>query len=363
MESAHSRTRFGVFELDLEPVSCGSPGSFSSPPQPFKVLALLASRPAQLVTREKLREQIWGTDTFVDFEHGLNFAIKKIRDTLGDYPQTPRYIETLPRRGYRFIAPVDGAAAGSPHASATLCGGWRRALPWGVAALLIVALAAGTYFYFHRAPKLTEKDLIVLADFTNTTGDPVFDGTLRQGLSVQLEQTPFLKIVSGDQVAQTLKMMERPPDATVDASHGARSLPAQQRDGRNRRIDCRLRKSVCVGLNAVNCANGETLAREQVTAPGKERVLPALGGAASELRSELGESRASLKTYNVPLEQATTPSLEALGAYSQACRRPGRGISSLRSPLASRRYRPISPRGTRGRRHDNLWGLQRSRRP
>ena len=128
----------------------------------------------------------------MDFEHGLNFAIKKIRDTLGDDPETPRYIETLPRRGYRFIAPVDGATAGGPQAPATVSrAGWRRALPWGVAALLIVALAVGTYFYFHRTPKLTEEDAIVLADFTNTTGDPVFDGTLRQGLSVNSNRRRF----------------------------------------------------------------------------------------------------------------------------------------------------------------------------
>ncbi len=195
VESAHSRARFGVFELDLETGELRKSGVLLRlPPQPFKVLALLASRPAQLVTREELREQIWGSDTFVDFEHGLNFAIKKIRDTLGDDPETPRYIETLPRRGYRFIAAVNDATASVPQAPAIISrAGWRRALPWGVAALLIVALAVGTHFYFHRTPKLTEEDAIVVADFTNTTGDPVFDGTLRQGLSVELEQTPFLQ--------------------------------------------------------------------------------------------------------------------------------------------------------------------------
>ncbi len=276
-----------------------------------------------------------GSDTFVDFEHGLNFAIKKIRDTLGDDPETPRYIETLPRRGYRFIAPVDGATAGGPQAPAAVSpAGWRRALPWGVSALLIVALGVGTYFYFHRAPKLTEKDAIVLADFTNTTGDPVFDGTLRQGLSVQLEQTPFLKIVSGDVVAQELKMMEQPLDARLTPNL-AREVC--QRTNATVEIEgsiAALGSQYVLGLNAVNCATGETLAREQVTAASKERVLFALSAAASELRSKLGESRASLKTYNVPLEQATTSSLEALQAYSQGMQAfwkgdPPAAISSL----------------------------------
>jgi TolB-like protein/Flp pilus assembly protein TadD len=112
--SAQSRVRFGIFELDLQTGELRKSGVLLRlPPQPFKVLALLTSRPSQLVTREEIRDQIWGTDTFVDFEHGLNFVIKKIRDALGDDPETPRYIETLPRRGYRFIASVDGVPASS----------------------------------------------------------------------------------------------------------------------------------------------------------------------------------------------------------------------------------------------------------
>jgi len=113
-----SRVRFGAYELDLKTSELRKSGVLLRlPPQPFRVLALLASRPSELVTREELRDRIWGADTFVDFEHGLNFAIKKIRDTLGDDAETPRYIETLPRRGYRFIAPVDALSpslAGQP---------------------------------------------------------------------------------------------------------------------------------------------------------------------------------------------------------------------------------------------------------
>src|SRR3974377_1522646 len=106
--SVNSRMRFGVFEVDPQAGEVRqSGGLLPLPPQPFKVLTLLASRPAELVRREEIRDQLWGTDTFVDFEHGLNFAIKKVRDTLGDDADIPRYIETLPRRGYRFIAPVE----------------------------------------------------------------------------------------------------------------------------------------------------------------------------------------------------------------------------------------------------------------
>jgi tetratricopeptide (TPR) repeat protein len=163
---------------------------------------------------------------------------------------------------------------------------------------------------------VTEKDSIVLADFTNTTGNPVFDGTLRQGLSIQLEQTPFLRVISGDQLTQTLKMMEQPADAKLTP---ALAREVCQRTNATVEIEgsiAALGNQYVLGLNAVNCATGETLAGEQVTADRKEKVLSTLNDAASELRSKLGESRASLRTYDVPLEQATTSSLEALQAYN-----------------------------------------------
>jgi TolB-like protein/DNA-binding winged helix-turn-helix (wHTH) protein/Tfp pilus assembly protein PilF len=139
---AHSRVRFGVFELDLQAGELRKSGVLLHlPPQPFKILTLLASRPAELVTREEIRNQVWGTDTFVDFEHSLNFAIKKIRDTLGDDPETPRYIQTLPRRGYRFIAPVEVAGPVpvlAPNGGAPLQRRWIVAAVSGA----VVAIAA-----------------------------------------------------------------------------------------------------------------------------------------------------------------------------------------------------------------------------
>jgi eukaryotic-like serine/threonine-protein kinase len=187
-------------------------------------------------------------------------------------------------------------------------------------AVIVLGLAAGAYFYFHRAPVLTEKDSIVIADFVNTTGDSVFDGALQQGLSVQLEQTPFLKVVRGDQIAQTLKMMERPLDTRLTP---ALAREVCQRMNATVEIEgtiAPLGNQYVLGLNALNCATGETIAQEQVTADGKEKVLPALSNAASDLRSKLGESQATLETYDVPLAQATTSSLEALQTYSQGGR-------------------------------------------
>jgi serine/threonine protein kinase/tetratricopeptide (TPR) repeat protein len=185
-------------------------------------------------------------------------------------------------------------------------------------AVVLLGLAVGAYFYFHRAPVLTEKDSIVIADFTNTTGDPVFDGTLRQGLSAQLEQTPFLKMVTDDQVSGTLLMMEKPPGTRL-TREVAREVC--QRVNATATIEgsiAALGNQYVIGLKAINCGTGETLANEQITADGKEKVLAALGNAASELRSKLGESRASLEAHDVPLYQGTTSSLEALQAFSQA---------------------------------------------
>ncbi|MGC1106512.1 MAG: protein kinase [Candidatus Acidiferrales bacterium] len=192
----------------------------------------------------------------------------------------------------------------------------RRWLAAGAGALLIAALAVSAYFYFHRAPKLTQKDSIIVADFTNTTGDPVFDGTLRQGLSAQLEQTPFLNIISGDRIAQALRMMEKPSDVRL-TQDVAREVC--ERVNATTVVDgsiAALGSQYVLGLNALNCRTGESLAQEQVTADGKEKVLAALGSAATQLRLKLGESASSLQTHDVPLEQATTSSLEALQAYS-----------------------------------------------
>jgi len=191
----------------------------------------------------------------------------------------------------------------------------RWAIP-AAAAVVVLGLVAGAYFYFHRSPALTEKDSIVLEDFTNTTGDPVFDGTLREGLSAQLEQTPFLRLVSGDQIAGTLRLMEKPPNTRLTHDIGREVC---QRANATVTIEgsiAALGNQYVLGLDAINCRTGDSVAQEQVTADGKEKVLDALGRASSELRTKLGESAASLQAHDVPLGQFTTSSLEALQAFS-----------------------------------------------
>ncbi len=189
-----------------------------------------------------------------------------------------------------------------------------------IAGILLAAVGAAYYFFVHRhAPQLTDKDTIVLADFNNTTGDPVFDGTLRQGLSAQLEQSPFLSLISDQRIAQTLALMTQPKDARLTKELGREVC---QRTASAATIEGSISSfgsQYVLGLNAVNCHNGDLLAQEQVTANGKEQVLKALGDGATKLRERLGESLASVQKYDAPPQNVTTSSLEALQAYGLGC--------------------------------------------
>ena len=192
---------------------------------------------------------------------------------------------------------------------------WKIVVP--AAVVIVVALiAGGLYYRSHQTKPLTEKDTIVLADFVNTTGDAVFDDTLKTALSVALNQSPFLNVLPENKVAATLKLMTRPPDTKLTPDV-ARELC--QRTGSRAYIAgsiANLGSQYVLGLKAVNCQTGDPLAQEQVTASSKEKVLEALGETASKLRGELGESLASVQKFDVSLEQATTSSLEALQAYT-----------------------------------------------
>ena len=185
------------------------------------------------------------------------------------------------------------------------------------AAIAVLALSVGSYFYFHRTPKLTDKDTIVLADFTNTTGDPVFDGTLRQGMAVQLEQSPFLSLVSEERIQQALRLMGQPADARLTPEVAReiceRTASAAVLDG----SIASLGSQYVLGLRAKDCRTGDALADEQVQAARKEDVLNALGQIASKFRTRVGESLTTVEKNNTPLAEATTPSLEALRAYSE----------------------------------------------
>ena len=179
-----------------------------------------------------------------------------------------------------------------------------------------MAYAGAWLLHTRNAHALASTDTIVLADFANDTGEPIFDHTLRQGLAVQLEQSPFLGIISEDRIQQTLRLMEKEPNSKLSPPI-ARDVC--QRTGSKVYISgsiASLGSQYVLGLSAVNCGSGDSLAQEQVTAEGKEYVLKALDGAAVKLRMKLGESLNTVQKYETPIEQATTQSLEALQAFS-----------------------------------------------
>jgi serine/threonine protein kinase/Flp pilus assembly protein TadD len=197
---------------------------------------------------------------------------------------------------------------------------WTKRNKWAVPSAItagVVLLALGGWFYNTRkAHALSETDTVVLADFTNKTGDAVFDDTLRQGLAVQLEQSPFLSLISDQRTRQALQLMGKSPDQKLTPEIAREICERTASKAYLSGTISSMGSSYVMGINAVNCQTGDTIAHEQVMASSKEQVLPALGTAATKLRERLGESLKTVQKLATPIEQATTPSLEALQAYS-----------------------------------------------
>ena len=320
--------RFDEFEMDLRAYQLRRSGrTLKLERIPMEVLFLLVERRGQLVTRQEIIEKLWGKDVFLDTDNAINTAIRKIRHVLKDDPEQPRFVQTVTGRGYRFIASVAEvgvpttaeatAAQQKPAPKVGASGGigkrWRLVVP---VAFVVLAMAVSGYLYRRRAPKLTDKDTIVLADFANSTGDPVFDGTLRQGLAVQLEQSPFLSLISDERIHQVLRLMGKSADARLTPEI-AREIC--ERTGSAAVLDgsiASLGSQYVLGLRAEECRTGVVLADEQVQVARKEDVLNALSQIATKFRSGVGESLTTVNKYDIPLAEATTPSLEALKAYS-----------------------------------------------
>jgi Tfp pilus assembly protein PilF len=265
-------------------------------------------------------------DVPAELERIINKALEKDRNLRYQHASEIRTdLQRLKRdtESGRSSAAVSGTVAVQAARVTKL---WKIAVP-----VLLVALLVGGGLYYRsrqQGKRLTEKDTIVLADFANSTGDAIFDDTLKTALSVSLRQSPFLNMLSDSDVAKTLQQMTRPTSTKLTPDL-AREVC--QRAGSKVYVAgsiASLGNEYVLGLKAVNCQNGDMLAQEQVTAASKEKVLDALGEAASKLRGELGESLATVQTFDVPLQQATTPSLEALKAYSL-----GWGAESLTAAL------------------------------
>lgn len=289
------------------------------------------------MSRDEVRRRIWPENTFVDFDSSLRVAVGKLRDALGDDAESPTYIETIPKRGYRFLAAdaLRPAATASPDARSPEPAPRKRIAIWIAAgALAVAAVAAGVYRWQVRPiPRpLTASDTIVLADFTNATGEPVFDTTLRQGLIVQLEQSPFLSLVSDDRIQQMLRMMAQPPTTPLTSEV---AMAVCERTGSAAVLDgsiARLGSQYVLGLRAKNCRTGATLDQEQIQVARKEDVLSALSTIAGTFRQRLGESLATVEKFATPLPEATTSSLDALRAYGTGMRALAAGGSAAAIP-------------------------------
>ena len=278
----------------------------------MEVLVCLSHQDGNVVSKEKLIAEVW-TDTFVG-DDALVRCISDLRRALEDDPKAPRLIETVPKRGYRVL--VKTQAVNGSHHGRKLQLQWIAAL--GLLATGLVALGYWYWSYSHRPPKITKSDTIVLADFVNTTGDSVFDDTLKQGLSVQLSQSPFLNLLSDHKAREILTLMGHAPGERLTPELTREICVRSQSKVMLAGSISGLGSQYVVGVRAMNCNSGEVFAQEQEQAAAKEEVLKVLSQETTKLRRKLGESLSSIKKYDVPLDQVTTSSLDALKAFSTA---------------------------------------------
>ena len=319
--------RFGGFELDLQSGVLSRNGTKNRlQGQTLQLLELLLRQPGQIVTREQIQQHLWPDGTVVEFEHSVNAAVKRLRAALDDDAEKPTFIETIPRRGYRFIAPVENGARPSSTAvekdlapdltSARVPEFWtrRRLVVAAVVAFLIVG--AFTAWRVRSArPKLTESDVILLATFVNKTGDPVFNNSLDKALEVKLSESPFLSVLPEADARSTMRMMRHDPNEPITPELG---IEICKRLGLKAVVVPDISafgSKYLITLDAIDARNQKSIARRQAEAGSKDKVIAALGKAASQLRTQLGESLSSLEKYDAPLDLATTSSLEALQAY------------------------------------------------
>jgi DNA-binding winged helix-turn-helix (wHTH) protein/tetratricopeptide (TPR) repeat protein len=333
--------QFGPFWMDLEErVLIRDQETIALPPKAFETLLVLVQHSERVVLKDDLMKSVW-PDTFVE-ESNLSQHIFQLRKALGDKAHDPHYIVTVPGRGYRFAQKVaeltepegDLIVHSRSIQSVTVeetefsqDGTAFRSLsrfhqtPWnwilGTAGVVtVLALASAFVMRMRRAPPLNEADLVLVSDFVNTTGEPVFDGTLKQALTVKLAESPYFNIALDTETRNTLVLMGRSADERV-VPPVAREVC--QRGGAKVVVGgsvLSIGNKYVLDLDATNCLTGASLAHQQIEALNKEQVLNRLGQIIPPLRRKLGESVSSIQKFDTPIEQATTKSLAALKAYT-----------------------------------------------
>jgi len=302
-------------------------------PQPSKVLVFLVRRAGQIVTREEIRDHIWSNETFVDFDKGLNFCIKQIRNALRDDADRPTYVETLPRRGYRFIAVVEAVVdgekpqlpelrepqtAGSELAAETEPSWFRNRRTW----VLVASVASLFFVYvsFHRVRPISfpDRGWIVIAAFENRTGEPIFDGTVESALQRELSESRFVSVLPEERVQDALWLMKK--------DKSTRLLPdiareVALRDGNTAlvltgRVE-KIGHTYLLSTSLMAPASGQVKRSLSEEAADQDAIVPAVRRLAGRLRDTVGETETQILQGNEILEKATTPSLRALQLYSK----------------------------------------------
>jgi DNA-binding winged helix-turn-helix (wHTH) protein/tetratricopeptide (TPR) repeat protein len=334
-----TRYRFSSFEVSVETGELRSNGDkVPIQPQPFQILCLLVRRAGELVTREELSATLWGTDAFGDVDQGLNIAVKKLRDALGDSAEKPRFVETLPRRGYRFIEPVsliDGTASTARGASGNVSVAGRGAALtapsvrrrtrwrwlWAVAcvgaalisAVLWVLQSGGDHLEFR------ERDVVLVAQFDNDTGDEDLTGALEYALEVELANSQYVTVAPGERVADTLRLMRQPAVSRPTASMardiclrdpGIRAVVS----GRVKKIGSRY----LLTAKVLDPVRGNVLMTATEPADSKQEIVPAIRRISIQIREGLGEGLPAIRAYQKAMERVTTPSLRALKLYGES---------------------------------------------
>jgi len=330
--------RFGLFEVDPESVELRRAGvRVRIQKQPLQLLAILLERPGQVVTRQELQKRLWSGDTFVDFEDGLNTAIKKLRESLGDETDHPQFIETIPRTGYRFMAQVEFADLAHTNGNASTNGSaakhssvaeispstiakphGRRTLWIGVgAALLIIGGLAIWLTHGWPAFSFAPRESVLVTDFENETGEPQLDNALRTAFIVSLEQSKHFNVFPRARIGSVLQLMGKPADTRITSAVGREICQRENIRGLIAGTLSRTGTEYALSAELIDPQTGATVRSYDERAHGEDHILEALDRISTAARADLGESLYQIHNANRPLPEVTASSLAALKEYTE----------------------------------------------
>jgi DNA-binding winged helix-turn-helix (wHTH) protein/tetratricopeptide (TPR) repeat protein len=337
--------RFGTYVADLRAGELHKNGTrIRIQQKSLRVLAALAEQHGRVVTREELQKRLWPDDTFVDFETGLNTAVSKLRDALSDSSEKPRYIETIPRRGYRFLMPVEILDAnGSPPAASespvrpavavplasprppsaeapqTERRLWiARSQVWLALAGIVILLAGAAYWLLagHPAISFRSRDSVLIADFENQTGDARFDDALLTAFTIALEQSRYANVYPRTRISGVLKRMQKPAGERITPQLGLEICQRENIRGLIAAGITRTGQEYAVSAELLDPQTGAPVRSYTVRSSGEDHILGALDTIANRIRADLGESLYQIREASRPLPQVTTRSLAALKEYA-----------------------------------------------